>query len=165
MNNPFLMNRTSEQHREWSARGGRAMTDKKRACLEKLAFLNTGKRKPAGKSEAGTGHWKSKFWVLVSPDRRLVCGVNLNEIVRRNSHLFPAKYLKKEGSHTKAAHRLRMLFYVHNKKGLRGRSPYVLTSWNGWMAADSAEMVKNVVPRGYAVQLRPKIQAQNEQSP
>ena len=153
---PFLKNTTVDQHKAWSSRGGKVQSERKREALLRLARSNTGKRKPPGKAEAGVGHWKSKFWVLISPEKKVVCGVNLNEIVRRNSHLFAPEDLRVSGSHTVASHGLVQLFGTI--KGRNGKR-YVLRHWKGWMAAEDASMVKDVVPKYCELKVRPRVES------
>lgn len=109
-----------------------------------------------GKNGRGTDNWKSKFWILWSPQRDLVCGVNLNEIVRRNAHLFAVEDLRSHGSGTVASHGLNELFRF--RKGRNG-AKYIVSSWKGWRAVDRAEMVKAVeVPKGYIAMWKPDLE-------
>jgi hypothetical protein len=138
--------------KEIAAMGGGARTDKQIAQAIALGKAKRGKRNPPGPSARGVNNWKAKFWMLWTPDRNLICGPSLSEIVRQNAHLFDPKYLKMVGSVPYAAKRLSDLFRLHRRRGRR----LVWDNWHGWRAVDKAEMVKNVLPPdGAEVMWRP----------
>lgn len=137
------------------SKGGLTVTEKKLETNRRIAKGKVGVPNPPGPSERGVNNWKAKFWVLVTPDKDILAGVNLNEIVRRNPHLFHPNDLKtnRNGSMIKAAQALRGLFYLRkHKDGSLRDAP---GSWKGWMASNTAEMVKNI-PDNCQLMLRPQ---------
>jgi hypothetical protein len=139
--------------REICSRGGKTVTEKQIQKNREIAKAKIGGRNPPGPSARGVGHWKAKFWMLWTPDRNFLSGVNLNEIVRTNAHLFDEKDLRQRGSVIYAAKRLAGLFVMQKRRG----KLCVFQSWKGWRAVDKAEMVKDVVaPEGHEIKWKPQ---------
>jgi hypothetical protein len=141
---------------EMCRKGGLTVTEKKIETNRRIAKGKVGVPNPPGPSARGVDNWKAKFWVLVAPDKSIIAGVNLNEIVRRHAHMFKPEDLatNKNGSRIRAAHGLRSLFYLRRHKD--GRTTLV-NSWKGWMASNTADMIKNVPPN-HQVMLRPTLE-------
>lgn len=100
-----------------------------------------GRKIPLGwKSAAGPDHFLSKFWLLRTPDRRILIGPNLNEIIRRNSHLFDPRDVAGPVNRCRARKGLNGLFELRKRNG----GFYVMEQWKGWTAVNKAEMVKDV---------------------
>ena len=134
-------------------------TEKMRAVAVAFGKLNKpGRVIPVKwRSAKGTNHFNSKFWILIAPDRSVIAGVNLSEIVRRHADLFDPKDLKTCPGETAtctpwAARALGKLFRVQRRKG----KPYILNHWKGWRAAESATMINNV-PDDHEVMLKPRV--------
>lgn len=140
---------------EACSKGGKTVTERQLAKAREIGAAKRGKPNPPGPSAKGVDNWAAKFWMLWSPDRVLISGVNLNEIVRRHAHLFTAGDLAARGSNTVASKGLANLFRVQVRKGKR----VVLGHWHGWRAVDRAEMVKDVrPPDGMRVMWKPVIE-------
>jgi hypothetical protein len=141
--------------KEMCSKGGLTVTEKQLATLRRIAKNKVGKPCPPGPSARGVDHWKAKFWVLVAPDKSIVAGVNMNEIVRRHAHMFEPEDLVPRGkskSATKASKALACLFYLRRSR--RTGEYYVPGTWKGWAAANNADMVKNI-PDDCEVMLKP----------
>lgn len=124
--------------------GGRTMTEKKYEAIKKVAAQKVGVPNPAGPSERGPNNMFSKFWILIDPDRNVIAGPNLNEIVRRHAHLFEPNDLRLTGKGstvTYAAKRLSDLFRIQKRKGCKD---FVIDNWKGWRAGDRKDMIKNI---------------------
>lgn len=101
-----------------------------------------GKRKigvdnPPGPSAKGPDHWRAVYWKVRSPDREIIEGWNLNELVRRNAHLFDPNDLVwtgKSNTRCRATKGLRSLFSVTKLKG--GGYRRASNCWKGWVAVD-----------------------------
>lgn len=101
----------------------------------------TGKAIPPGKkSSAGPNHFNAKFWLLRTPDRNLLIGPNLNEIIRRHRHLFELRDVSGPVNSSRARKGLGGLFEIRRRNG----QEYVMQQWKGWTAVNKAEMVKDV---------------------
>lgn len=111
----------------------RALADPEKvaAACRATARLRTGQLNPDGPSARGTGHWKAKYWELLSPDRRTYRFVNLSEFVRNHSDMFDPRDVEWIGAQCRAVKRLSDLFSNKGK-----RAPL---SWKGWRAIRSDE--------------------------
>ena len=92
---------------------------------------------PHGPGAKGPDHWKSKYWILISPDKKRIEGWNLNEIVRNNAELFDESDLVWVRSRCRASKGLRSLFEM--KKDRRGNRVPTATWWKGWTIGDRLE--------------------------
>jgi hypothetical protein len=122
---------TSEQARERRSKydRGKMMKVNRRVGDKKIGVPN-----PPGPSAKGPDHWKARYWILRSPDRRIIQGWNLSEIIRKNSHLFDeddVRWYGKSQTKCRASKGLRSLFEM--KKD--GSGPKA-NSWKGWVAMD-----------------------------
>lgn len=118
---------------------GRAprFTERKAKAARALGDRMRGRPIPVGaKSSAGPSHFAAKFWLLRTPDRNWLIGPNLNEIIRRNVHLFDPGDVTEPIQKSRARKGLSSLFEACRK--------YVPQSWKGWTALNKAEMVKDV---------------------
>jgi hypothetical protein len=136
--------------REECSRGGKTVTEKQIQVNQRIAKLRRGARNPPGPSEAGVNNWKAKFWVLRTPNRDLISGVNLAEIIRRHKRLFdPADVTDRNCRQWAAYKGLNSLFHLTKNGNVREH-------WKGWTAIEDANMVKNVkVPIGRQLMVRP----------
>ena len=91
----------------------------------RVGQLNRGGTMPPGPAAKGEGHWKAKYWKIRSPYGEAIEGKNLNEIVRRNSHLFDPEDLEWNKASCRASKGIRQLF-----EGKRNNA----VSWKGWTA-------------------------------
>lgn len=123
-----------------SGRAPKFTEARSQAAIE-LGKRMRGRTIPQGaKSAAGPSHFNAKFWLLRTPDRNILIGPNLNEIIRRHAHLFdPGDVTKKTGK-SRARSGLSGLFEIRRRNG----QTYVMQSWKGWTALNKAEMVKDV---------------------
>lgn len=80
---------------------------------------------PPGPAAKGPDHWKALYWKVRSPYGIVIEGKNLNELVRKHSHMFDAADIIWKKSQCKASQGLRGLFarQVNNP-----------VSWHGWTA-------------------------------
>ena len=123
------------------------------SIAQKIAYANgTQKSRKNTSHPAGSKCFKdenninAKYWVLKSPNQQIVEGWNLNEIVRKNEHLFDkddVSWFGESNNQCRAAKGLRGLFEM--KKD--GSGPKNL-SWKGWMIGDRREAIANA--KGYA---------------
>ncbi len=111
--------------------------NKVRAAARLVAIAGTGRSMPAGPGAKGPNHWKAKYYRLRTPQRQIIEGWNLVELIRKNEHLFHADdvkwYSPKGGKHTKGVCRalkgLRQLFEIRKN----GKICY---TWKGWTNGD-----------------------------
>ena len=112
------------------------------AQLRELSKEKIGVPNPIGPSAKGESNWKARYWILKTPDRKVISGWNLSEIVRKNEHLFDEKDLiwgnstKSKGCN--ATKRLQQLFQMKKDK-----SGPVINSWKGWTAVDRCDYERN----------------------
>lgn len=83
---------------------------------------------PPGPSAATPEHWKSKYWKVKSPEGIIVEGMNLNDLVRMNPHLFDPADLNWKKFRCKATRGLRSLFYIDKRRG-----EVCSRCWKGWV--------------------------------
>lgn len=120
----FLPKNSPEQCRQF-----RLMADpeKMAAINRRIGIQRRGALMPPGPSARGEGHWKARYWELLSPDRQVYRFVNLNEFIRANSHLFDPADLEWKRARCRASKGIRQLFQSR-------RAPL---SWKGWRAVKS----------------------------
>lgn len=123
---------TSEQ-----ARARRAMADPARVAAINAALgkARIGSEMPPGPAAKGPDHWKAKHWTLLAPNREVIEGRNLAELIRKNAHLFDPDDVIWKRSKCRAYKRLCQLFEM-KKDGSGPKMP----SWKGWMIGDRREV-------------------------
>lgn len=105
-----------------------ALVEAAKNHLRALAKARIGGKNPPGLSERGERHWKAKYWKIRTPTGQYLEGVNLNEIVRKNEHLFDPDDVVWKKSQCRASRGLGMMF-----------TNYKCCSWKGWTAMNSWE--------------------------
>lgn len=133
---------TSEQARERAAKYDR---EKMLKVNRRIGDMKFGVPNPPGPSAKGPDHWKARYWIFRSPDRKVIQGWNLNEIVRQNADLFDEEDLQwtgKSNTRCRATRGLRSLF--HMKKD--GSGPLV-NHWKGWVALDVLDEEPGIDPQ------------------
>lgn len=110
-----------------SARKAQAKVDraKQLAVNARIGREREGGEMPPGPGAKGEGHWKALFWKVRDYRGVVHEGKNLNEIIRRNVHLFDAADVVWKKSRCRASQGIRQLF--------AGR-PNGPVSWKGWTA-------------------------------
>jgi hypothetical protein len=97
----------------------------------KIGLQKRGVPNPPGISAASPDHWKAKYWTLIAPNKEVIHGRNLNDLIRKNAHLFNPEDLNWHKSRCRASSGLRFLFEV-NSKGERKAH-----FWKGWTIGDT----------------------------
>jgi hypothetical protein len=121
--------------------------NKVRAAVRITGLAHRGVPNPIGsKNEAGPLNWKSKYWVIRSPDGIILRGKNLNHIIRENSTMFASDDVKFINSRCKASKGIRDLFLTKSD----GKTPCAM-SWNGWTAVLKTEEVEPTPHHGACV--------------
>lgn len=119
----------------------KADNEKLAAQLCKLNKARKGHPMPPGPSAKGEGHWKSKYWELMGPDRQTYRFVNLNEFIRAHAHLFDPGDLVWRGKGKcacRASKGIRQLYQTR-------RAPL---TWKGWRAIKQESQHPHLVVRG-----------------
>lgn len=120
---------TSEQARE-----RQAMVDKEKQLKvnQELGKKRVGIKMTTPLSAKGPDHHKSKYWIVRNESLGVtIQGLNLNDLVRNNSHLFDDADLNWKRYRCKATKGLRGLFEIKKSTG----KPVAL-SWKGWTPVD-----------------------------
>lgn len=97
--------------------------------LRNLAAKHRGQKNPPGRSEAGENNWKAKWWHIRTPTGENIAGKNLNEIIRRHSHLFEPEDVMWKKHRCKASKGI----------GSLGHADGSACSWKGWTLIASIE--------------------------
>ena len=114
-----------------------------KAMLEanrRIAIERIGTPNPPGPSAASPDHWKALYWEVRSPDREIIKGWNLNDLVRTNSHLFKPEDLVWKSHSCKAVAGLRTLFQTYKTR--KGERKFVSNCWKGWTAIHKLPLCK-----------------------
>lgn len=100
------------------------------AACQRTARMKLGKPNPPGPSAKGPDHCKALYWKLRSPQRQVIEGWNLNELVRVNAHLFDPKDVEWRKHRCRAARGLSALYETKSDGTFRSHE------WKGWIALD-----------------------------
>lgn len=119
----------------WKSGGRKHLSEEAKEKVSKAVIatmkLRRGIPKPPGLSEAGPDNWAAKYWHLISPGKIAMKGLNLNHLIRTNSHLFDPSDLVWKKSMCRASKALRNLLEPP-KPGHSG-----FRSWKGWVIGDT----------------------------
>lgn len=116
--------------KESCSRGGKTVTQKQLDSAKIRGIAKIGIPMPPGRSSASPEHWHARYWELKGPDHQIIEGLNLNDLVRKNAHLFKPEDIVWKNHRCRATKGISNLFEINKNGDLKNHS------WKGWTIGD-----------------------------
>lgn len=107
---------------------------------KRIGIAKRGCKNPPGPSAASPEHWGALYWKIRSPDRIIIEGWNLSDLIRKNSHMFNSEDIKWKKHSCRAAAGIRNLYLTRKKSD--GTLRFISSSWKGWTAINKLPICK-----------------------